>query len=186
MGTALYACDSFGLADDAKHSCERKVALMISSKRFLAVAAASVLFALVATAATAASLKSQLIGAWTLVSEANTSNGNEPFGPHPVGIAIYDRSGHFSTQRMRADLPKFAANSKNGGTDAENKAVVQGIMSIFGTYTVDEKMRVRILRIVGSSYPNLDGTDIRESVVITGDLMTVTNPIATLVWRRAK
>ena len=87
---------------------------------------------------------------------------------------------------MRADLPKFAANSKNGGTDPENKAVVQGIMSIFGTYTVDEKTHTRMLHIVGSSYPNMDGTNLKESIVIKGDLMTITNPFSTIVWKRTR
>jgi hypothetical protein len=158
---------------------------MTSTKGILAAVAVGVLFGTIASGALAASLKSQLVGTWALVSETS-STGIQPFGPNPVGIAIYDRSGHFSTQRMRADLPKFAANSKNGGTDAENKAVVQGIMSLFGTYTVDENAHTRLLHIIGASYPNIDGTDLKEAVVIKGDRMTITNPITTIVWQRAK
>lgn len=159
---------------------------MTATKGVLVVAAAAaVLLASAASGALAASLKSQLVGTWILVSETS-SHGTQPFGAQPVGIAIYDRSGHFSTQRMRADLPKFAANSRNGGTDAENRAVVQGIMSLFGTYTVDENTQTRLLHIIGASYPNIAGTDLEESVVIKGDLMTIANPITTIVWQRAK
>ena len=156
--------------------------------KFLCIGMTAALCAAIAGTSVAASQRSQLLGAWALVSETHTGNGivTEPYGPHPIGIAIYDRSGHFSTQRMRADLPKFAANSKNGGTDAENKAVVQGIMTLFGTFTVDEKSGTRLLHIVGSSYPNISGTDLKETMVFKGDLMTIANPVSTLVWKRVK
>jgi len=39
---------------------------------------------------------------------------------------------------MRADLPKFGSGSRLQGTPDENKAIVQGTVSSFGTYTVDE------------------------------------------------
>jgi len=161
---------------------------MTLSRRFLCIGMTAALCATIADTSSAASQLSQLVGAWALVSETHTSNGttSEPFGSHPIGIAIYDRSGHFSTQRMREDLPKFAANSKNGGTDAENKAVVQGIMTLFGTFTVDEKSRTRLLHIAGSSYPNIIGTDLKETMMFKGDLMTIVNPVSTLVWKRLK
>ena len=157
-------------------------------QRLLAIAIGGSLCAVFSSVSLAESLQSQLIGTWTLVSEIHTDHGmaSEPYGPHPIGIAIYDSTGYFSTQRMRPDLPKFAANTKNEGTDAENKAVVQGMMTLFGTYTVDEQTHTRHLHILGSSYPNIAGSDLKESIAISGDLMTVTNPVTTLVWQRAK
>ena len=69
----------------------------------------------------------------------------------------------------------------------------QGTISTYGTYTVDEMKKTYTLRIEGSTYPNLEGTEITRPVTITGDEMTATNPTPTvggppsqLVWRRAK
>lgn len=164
---------------------------MTSTKKFLAAAVAGVFTATFATAGMAANLKSQLIGVWAIVSETDTGNGNkiEPLGAHPIGLAIYDKSGYFSSQRMRADLPKFATRRKDSGTDAENRAVVEGIQTLFGTYTVDEKTHTRVLHVAGSSFPNIAGIDLKESIVIKGDLMTVTTGptgSVTLVWKRLK
>jgi len=38
----------------------------------------------------------------------------------------------------RSDLPKFASNNRNDGTSDEYKAIVQGSIAHFGTYTVNE------------------------------------------------
>jgi len=164
---------------------------MISTRRFLAAAAAGVLSATFANAAMAANLKSQVVGVWAIVSETETVNGDktEPLGDHPIGLAIYDKSGYFSSQRMRADLPKFAARRKDAGTDAENRAVIEGIQTLFGTYTIDEKSHTRALHVAGSSFPNIAGLDLKEAIVIKGDLMTVTTgPTGnvTLVWKRVR
>jgi hypothetical protein len=42
---------------------------------------------------------------------------------------------------------KFASNNRQNGTDAENKAVVQGALAYYGTYEVDESNKSLIMRI---------------------------------------
>ena len=87
---------------------------------------------------------------------------------------MFDQAGHYSLQSMRADLPKFASNNKNTGTDAENKAVVQGINTIFGTYTVNEEDRSVTVHIIGGSFPNWAGADQKRIIAIVGDTLTWT------------
>src|ERR1700676_1616612 len=82
-------------------------------------------------------LKDQLVGMWTLVSETDiTSDGkkSEGFGPNPLGAYIFDAGGHFAQMLMRADLPKF--DNRLQGTPDQNKAVAQGSVAYYGTYTV--------------------------------------------------
>ena len=89
---------------------------------------------------------------------------------------MFDQSGHVSVVILKSDLPKFASNNKNTGTDAENKAVVQGTIAAFGTYKVDEKNHSVSVHYVGSTYPNWIGTDQERSVAITGDQMSWVDP----------
>ena len=60
----------------------------------------------------AANVPNQLIGHWTLVSVKIEQDGKtrEPFGPHPKGLYIFDRGGHYALMIFRSDLPKFASN----------------------------------------------------------------------------
>lgn len=132
--------------------------------------------ALSAGASPAASLKQQIVGTWTVVALDNIVDGakTQPQGPHPIGYFMFDRTGHSSTQIMRPDMPKFASNNKNAGTDAENRAVVQGMSSTFGTYTVDEKDYSITLHVIGSMFPNWAGTDQKRIVAFSGDEMALT------------
>src|ERR1019366_1179308 len=131
-----------------------------------------------ASNASAETLKQKIVGTWTVVSVVNDNKGNktETFGPHPIGYFIFDRTGHVALQIMRPDIPKVASNNKNTGTDAENKAVVQGIIANFGTYKVDEKDHSASVHYIGSSYSNWVGTDQKRSIAFTGDQMTWIDP----------
>lgn len=136
--------------------------------------------------------KDALIGHWTLVSLKANQDGRtlEAYGPNPIGILLFDAQGRFSTQVMRSDLPKFAANNRLQGTPEENKAIVSGFIAYFGTYTVSEPGTIN-LHIEWCSYPNFNGADHKRTFVINGDEMEYTNPtttfgaaFATLIWKR--
>jgi Lipocalin-like domain len=126
-----------------------------------------------------------LFGTWLLVSA-------DAYGPNPKGALMFDSSGHFSAQFMRADLPKYASNKRVEGTPEEYKATVEGYIGYFGTYSLNGKDLV--LHIEGSSFPNWNGTDQkRTNVTITGDELKYTQPTpsgggaaAPIVWKRAK
>jgi hypothetical protein len=140
-------------------------------------------------------LKDQLIGTWMLVSiynERQDGSKFEPFGANPTGILMFDVNGRISLQIFGSGLPKFAANNRREGTPEENKAVVQGTLCFFGTYTVSEADFTLNLHIESSSFPNWNGTDQKRFQTLTGDELKWTNPApasggtAYVVWKRAK
>jgi Lipocalin-like domain len=123
------------------------------------------------------SLKEQLVGAWTLMLiSTKLPDGSPVWGSDPMGLLILTDNGIFSLQVMRSDRPKFASNSRVQGTPEENKAAVQGSISSFGTYTVDEANKTFTLRYLGSTFPNRESTEDTWPVVINGDELRMTHP----------
>ena len=127
-----------------------------------------------------------LVGTWTPVSV-------EAFGPNPKGSLTFDANGRFSLQLLRSSLPKVAANKRDMGTPEENKAIVHGTISYYGTYKMNGTDL--LLHVEASSFPNWTGTDQkRTNVALTADELRYTNPApsvgsgtpAVLVWKRAK
>jgi hypothetical protein len=126
--------------------------------RIIAVIAAAALWA---DAAAAQSMKDQLVGTWNLViAEITAANGTKtlPFGPSPKGQIIFTSDGHFSQVHVSSGLPKIAGNNRLNGTDADNRAIVRGTLSFFGTYSIDEEKKTVTFNIVASTYPNAEGT----------------------------
>lgn len=146
------------------------------------------------------SLKEQLVGTWKLVSSHNVrSDGSriDRAGPNPKGIVIYTSDGHFVFVNTRSDLPKLASNSRDRGTPEEYKAVVQGSLAYFGTYSVNEADKVITAQIEGSTFANMIGAPDQKRIItsLTADELKFTNPAPTsggtlgtleLVWKRAK
>jgi Lipocalin-like domain len=140
-------------------------------------------------------LKEQLVGAWTFVSSTTKlPDGSPSFGSDPKGLLIFTVDGRYSNQIHRSDLPKFASKNRLQGTPDENKAVVQGSVSSFGTYSVDEANRTLTLRYEAASFPNLVGTQSIWSVTIVGAEVTFSTSASTagtgvaleLVYKRAQ
>jgi hypothetical protein len=147
------------------------------------------------------SMKDQLVGTWTLLlSDGVKADGTHvpEFGPNPSGTLMFSPNGHYSVEIMRANLPKFASNNRDKVTTDESKAVAQGTLAHFGTYSVNEADKSFNLRIEASSFPNWNGTQQKRSITaLTDDVLTynVPNPAGAtapdithveLVWRRAK
>jgi len=137
------------------------------------------------------SIKEQLVGTWTCVSSTTKlPNGSPAWGTNPKGLLIFTENGYFSSQIVRSDLPKFASNNRAQGTPEENKAVVQGSIANFGTYTVDETKKAYTLKFEGSSFPNR--TETEQTRAFTADELKVANPSTSiggsseLVYKRAK
>ena len=124
------------------------------------------------------SLKDQVVGTWKLVSIYNEQDGKKTnlYGEKPLGLLMLDKSGNVMTMIAQPDIPKFATANRLKGTDAEYRAVVQGMIAGFGTYTV-EGDTVHIKTIV-SSYPNRSGTTEKRVYKISGDQLTTVNPTA--------
>jgi hypothetical protein len=138
------------------------------------------------------------VGTWKLVSITLEQDGKKTdfYGANPQGEITYDANGRFSIIITRSDLPKFASNNRQAGTPEENKAIVQGSLAYFGTYSVSETDKIITTHIESGSFPNWNGADRKTSFKISGDELSTTvisGPSTTigtgtayLVWKRAQ
>jgi Lipocalin-like domain len=122
--------------------------------------------------------KERLVGSWTLVALTVGEGDTQtlPYGPSPKGSMMVDDNGRFSITIVRSDLPKFASNSRMTGTPDENKAIVQGSLAYYGTYTIDEATHLITVKIEGSTFPNFAGDTQIRSLSFSGDEVTYINP----------
>jgi hypothetical protein len=135
-----------------------------------------------------------LAGTWTLVSTVTEQGGNKTdiYGPHPKGILMVDANGRYVIAFARADLPKIASNNRTTAPPEENKAIVQGSVTHFGTVFVNAADKTITFKIETATFPNWDGTEQKRPFTLTGDELTYTVPsasgggTATSVWKRAK
>jgi hypothetical protein len=141
------------------------------------------------------SLKEQLVGTWAFVSSTGKlADGSPVWGSNPRGQLGFDANGRVFTILVRSDLTKYASNNRMQSTPAEDKATVQGAIAYFGTYTVNEADRSYTNHIEGSSYPNWNGTDLKQVVEsVTADELKIRNPAPSyggpptlLTYRRLK
>ena len=79
------------------------------------------------------------------------------------------------------------------GSLIENQATTRGTLSYFGTYAVNEQDRTLTFHIESSSFPNLNDTDQKRTLALSGDDLKLENLAprrgsgSTLqVWERAK
>jgi hypothetical protein len=136
-----------------------------------------------------------LVGTWTLVSVTIVYDGKKMdyFGSDPKGQVTFNPNDRFSVIITRSDVPKFASNSRDAGTSEENKAVVQGSIAYFGTYSVSEADNIIKYNIDGSTYPNWQGTQQERFFKLSGDELTLTNSTPSIgegtaysVWKLVK
>jgi Lipocalin-like domain len=135
-----------------------------------------------------------LAGTWTLVSAVTEQGGNKTdiYGPNPKGILTVDANGRYVIAFARADLPKVASNNRTTATPEENKAIVQGSLTHFGTLSVNAADKTFTFKIETATFPNWDGTEQKRPFTVTGDELQYTvaaasgGGTATVVWKRAK
>jgi len=118
----------------------------------------------------------ELVGTWELVSSVNTARDgtkSDVFGPNPKGILMFDNDGRFAQVFTRPELPKFASGDRLQGTPDENRAIVQGSIAMFGTYSISDK--VLMLYVQSGTWPGWIGTDQKRPLTsYTGDEMSWT------------
>ena len=150
--------------------------------RILAAALAFVLTAGAALAQPAKTLRERIVGTWDFViAEITTADGKKtlPFGDKPKGMVIFTADGHFTQVHVSGGLPKIASNNRLAGSDADNKAIVQGTLALFGTYTVDETKKTITYNIEASTFPNLEGVKQTRTIdALSADEFRNTNPAA--------
>lgn len=94
-----------------------------------------------------------------------------PYGRHPVGLLVYDETGHMSVQIMRRDRPDLSTTNWQEISPEEIKAAAEGFTAFFGTYEVDESESVIIHRVEGHLLPNSVGKDLKRAFEFSGDLL---------------
>jgi hypothetical protein len=173
--------------------------MAMNRRSILSLSAAAVLGLVLPTdpaIAQTKTLKEQLVGTWTLVSfdsfDANGAKVPNMEGHDLKGLVIFTDNGRMSVQYI-ADFPKIASKDRMKTTPEEEKAVAHGVLSYFGTYTVNEADKTISYRIERSSFPNqITGMDAKRVVTLTGDELKIDNPGRTaggrtvIVLRRAK
>jgi Lipocalin-like domain len=141
------------------------------------------------------SLKEQLVGAWSLASyEATNPDGSKAtlfVGNNPQGIVVFDAGGRFAYQ-VGVELPKFAANDRMKATPDEARAVMQGMIAYYGSYSVNEAEKTITLQIERTTFPNQARSGKRVITSLTADELKYSNPARTaggqihMAWKRAK
>jgi hypothetical protein len=144
----------------------------------------------------AGSAKQQVVGVWRLVSDTNTgkdgvAKSGAAFGSDPKGILILMSDGRYASINARKDLPKFASGNRMQGTAEENKAIVQGSIAHFGTYSVSPDGKVLSLKPEAGTWPAWTGSEQKRNLSIKGDQMTYSlaasfGGTSELTFKRAK
>ena len=143
-----------------------------------------------------APLSATLPGTWQLLSRVDvTASGDrraEPsLGEDPLGLLIYDRSGHFAAQFMRRDR---SGDVPDGPSGAKNNSRPQGgYDAYFGTYVIDDEKGFVTQRLVGSLSRENVGVVLTRAMDVQGDTLVIrlettaadgTTVTRTLTWRR--
>jgi hypothetical protein len=133
------------------------------------------------TTAAHAQTAKDLAGTWTWVAvETTRADGQkvQPFGATPKGHVVFDGNGGFAYLLTRPGRPKFTGNSREDGSDHENKATVQGTLGMSGTYAVSGNTLT--LKVEASTYPNSEGTEQKRTIIsLTADELRYSNPAPT-------
>lgn len=151
------------------------------------------------------SVRAQLIGSWRLLSrESRRENGqveaDKGLSTLPLGVLIYDQSGHVAAQLSRRDRTvsmfrdECAIAAETKGT-ADTAQTVLGYDAYFGTYTLNEKEGIVTHHLEAAIWPGDIGKNIDRRFTISGDRLTIkfdtttkdgVKVTRTLVWERMR
>jgi len=156
--------------------------------------AASAIFSFLAVPRAEAQTAQDIVGTWALVSSVAQQGGSkvESFGPNPIGTLVFGSDGHYALVFLRRDLPKVVSNNRMSQTADESRAIAQGSIAHFGTYSVNAADKTLVLRIESSTFPNWSGIEQRRPFSLSGDELTYNNPVGSMglptqiVLRRVK
>jgi hypothetical protein len=124
---------------------------------------------------------SKLVGTWKLVAiEERDAKGQLvaplDYGPDPMGLIMYDATGHMSVHAMRRGRPRLPSQDVHLAPAELAKTAFVGYGAYFGTYTVDERAGVVTHHVEGSLLPNWEGSDQRRRFTLSGDKLTLEPP----------
>ena len=104
--------------------------------------------------------KNNVVGSWSLISGYMDNHGKriDILGPHPSGMVVFTEDMHFIVIVHNPDIPKFASGDRATGTPEEYKTAVMSSLGVYGTYTVDENGDFLEQHVIGSTFPNMNGS----------------------------
>ena len=154
------------------------------------------LFSASETMAQQKSLKEQLVGPWSIVSnETTTKDGKkgQAFGSKPNGILILDASGRYATVFGRPDRPKLkeSGSVRSDTSAAEFGEAARAFGANFGTWSVNEADKTLTRKYELALIPNNDKQELKASVTLVKDELKLVSTSAAgtkteAVYRRAK
>jgi len=121
----------------------------------------------------------QFIGTWNLISfKFVRSNGmvTQPLGHDPIGMIMYDASGHMSGHVMRRERPRFSSGDPLIGSAEEIQIAFAGYIAYCGTYVVNVKEKTISHILECSLLPNWVGTTQTRFFEFSGTQLTLTTP----------
>lgn len=141
----------------------------------------------IVAAATDLQSAAALVGAWRLVSFEDVENGKtiREFGDKPLGLFIYTADGHVAIQIANPANPRCVAPSKRSGPGGkvdqtvatcspdQARALLDGYVAYWGTYTVDVAAGVVIHHVVSDISNGYTGTDQRRPFRLEGDRLVI-------------
>ena len=103
---------------------------------------------------------SQVAGVWRLRSARRTADGSTSdwFGAHPDGLLIFTDELHFTEAVTRTDLPPVVSGDRLSATPQENRALAQGTLGCYGTYTTGQDGSLASQHVLGSTLPDWNNT----------------------------
>jgi Lipocalin-like domain len=94
---------------------------------------------------------------------------------------------------MRTDRPKYKSGTRMRGSIIENQATSRGVLSYFGTFSIDEKDHTLTYHVENSSFPNMIDTSEKRVFTLADDDLKYQNPTprrggppTVLEWKRIK
>ncbi len=118
-----------------------------------------------------------LVGTWKLTAyEDHLADGSieYPYGGKPVGLLIYDATGHMAIQIMKMPHPKVASGDEEKVAPEEKRALFDSYIAYFGTYVVDWAKKTVTHKVAGDLYDVYVGTSQDRPFQLNGDRLTLT------------
>ena len=119
----------------------------------------------------------KLVGTWKITSfEDRPAKGPiiYPYGKTPIGLLIYDSTGHMSIQIMKLPHPKVASGDEEQITNEEKLALFGAYEAYFGTYEVDWERHVVTHNVQGHLKDVYADTPQERPFELNGDHLSLT------------
>ena len=134
------------------------------------------------------SLREQLVGTWTLVScDEILGNAKSPYCVNPSGILMLDAGGRYALLIAAHGRPAGVRSASAAQAPAEViRAVTQGLLANFGTWSVNEANGIFTRHVEGALFPSVEGLDLTASVTLDGDEVKFIGQQGSRLFRRVK